>query len=165
MARRTRRRWTDDEKRSICLQTTAPGVSVAQVALRYTVNANFIFKWLRDPRYRPKPGTGSEEVGLRFLPVEIVKEAPVIRQMPAADSQIEIEIELAGGHPRTHPGLQDHQSRRSAALAMERIAVRPGAYHQHDTRKTAPARISPHSQAAAGNSQLRTSLLPAIIGP
>ena len=39
MARRTRRLWTDEEKRSICLQTTAPGVSVAQVALRYTVNA------------------------------------------------------------------------------------------------------------------------------
>jgi hypothetical protein len=37
--------------------------------------------------------------------------------------------------------------------------------HQHDTRKTATARISPQSQAAAGNSQLRTSLLPAIIGP
>ena len=56
----------------ICLQTTAPGVSVAQVALRYTVNANLIFKWLRDPKYRPKPGTGSEEAGLRILPVEIV---------------------------------------------------------------------------------------------
>lgn len=39
MARRTRRLWTDEEKRSICLQTTVPGVSVAQVALRYTVNA------------------------------------------------------------------------------------------------------------------------------
>ena len=49
MARRTRRLWTDEEKRSICVQTTAPGVSGAQVALRYTVNANLIFKWLRDP--------------------------------------------------------------------------------------------------------------------
>ena len=42
---------------------------MTQVALRYTVNANLIFKWLRD---RPKPGTGSEDAGLRFLPVEIV---------------------------------------------------------------------------------------------
>ena len=57
------------------MQTIAPGVSVAQVALRYTVNANLIFKWLRDPKYRPKPGAGSEEAGLRFLPVEIVAEA------------------------------------------------------------------------------------------
>jgi len=64
------------------MQTTAPGVSVAQVALRYTVNANLIFKWLRDPKYRPAPGTGSEEAGLRFLPVEIVKEALIARPMP-----------------------------------------------------------------------------------
>ena len=64
MARRTRRLWTDEEKRSICLQTTAPGVSVAQVARRYTVNANLIFKWLRDPKYRPRPGGGIR--GSRF---------------------------------------------------------------------------------------------------
>ena len=105
MARRTRRLWTDEEKRSICLQTTAPGVSVAQVALRYTVNANLIFKWLRDPKYRPKSGTGSEEAGLRFLPVEVVKEAPVIQQMPAAGNHI--EIEMAGGHRMRISGSYD----------------------------------------------------------
>ncbi|WP_239441315.1 transposase [Paracoccus sp. S4493] len=49
VARRTKRLWTDEEKRTICFQTTAPGVSVAQVARRYAVNANLIFKWLRDP--------------------------------------------------------------------------------------------------------------------
>jgi hypothetical protein len=40
MTRRTKRLWTDEEKRSICLQTTAPSVSVAQVARRYAMNAN-----------------------------------------------------------------------------------------------------------------------------
>lgn len=69
---------------------------MAQVALRYTVNANLIFKWLRDPKYRPAPGTGSEEAGLRFLPVEIVAEARAPAAVPVADSSI--EIELAGGH-------------------------------------------------------------------
>ena len=39
MARRHKRLWTDEEKRSICHQTRAPGVSVAQVARRYAVNA------------------------------------------------------------------------------------------------------------------------------
>jgi transposase len=51
MTRRTKRLWTDEEKRSICLQTTAPGVSVAQVARRYAMNANMIFKWLRNRRF------------------------------------------------------------------------------------------------------------------
>ena len=92
----TRRLWTDDEKRSICLKTTALGVSVAQVALRYTVNANLIFKWLRDPKYRPAHRTVSEASGLRFLPVEIVAEAKAPLAGPV--SNICIEIELAGGH-------------------------------------------------------------------
>ncbi|MCP4408453.1 MAG: transposase, partial [Gammaproteobacteria bacterium] len=43
MARRKRRSWSKEEKRSICLQTLAPGVSVAQVARRYAMNANQIF--------------------------------------------------------------------------------------------------------------------------
>jgi transposase len=108
VARRTRRLWTDEEKRSICLQTTARGVSVAQVALRYTVNANLIFKWLRDASYRPKPGTGSEDAGLRFLPVEVVKEAPEVRPIPAAASHI--EIELAGGHRMRISGSYDTEA-------------------------------------------------------
>jgi len=65
LARRTKRLWTDEEKRLICFQTAAPGVSVAQVARRYAVNANLIFKWLRDPRYAPSPA-----VEPRFLPVD-----------------------------------------------------------------------------------------------
>jgi hypothetical protein len=50
MTRRTKGLWTDEEKRSICLQTTSPGASVAQLARRYAMNANMIFKWLRNPR-------------------------------------------------------------------------------------------------------------------
>jgi transposase len=81
---------------------------VAQVALRYTVNANLIFKWLRDPKYRPKPGTGSEEVGLRFLPVEIVAEARAPALAPVADSCI--EIELAGGQWMRISGSYDPEA-------------------------------------------------------
>jgi transposase len=108
VARRTRRLWTDDEKRSICLQTTALGVSVAQVALRYAVNANLIFKWLRDPKYRLKPGAGSVEAGLRFLPVEIVAEARAPAAAPVPDSCI--EIELAGGHRMRISGGYDPEA-------------------------------------------------------
>jgi transposase len=35
VARRAKRLWSDEEKRSICLQTAASEVSVAQVARRY----------------------------------------------------------------------------------------------------------------------------------
>ena len=81
---------------------------MAQVALRYTVNANLIFKWLRDPKYRPKPGPGSQDAGLRFLPVEIVAEARAPAAAPAADNHI--EIELADGHRMRISGSYDPEA-------------------------------------------------------
>ena len=67
-----------------------------------------IFKWLRDPKYRPASGTGPEEVGLRFLPVEIVKEVLAARPMPVAENHI--EIELAGGHLMRISGSYDPEA-------------------------------------------------------
>ena len=55
-----KRFWSDEEKRTICLQTRAPGVSVAQVARRYSMNSNLVFTWLRDPRYAPGPNVMGE---------------------------------------------------------------------------------------------------------
>ena len=69
-----KRVWSDDEKRSICEQTLTPGVSVAQVARRYSMNANLIFKWLRDPRFAPdleEDGAKPEDGVVAFLPVEV----------------------------------------------------------------------------------------------
>ncbi|NSY39316.1 transposase [Leisingera sp. ANG59] len=70
-----KRFWSDEEKRTICRQTRAPGVSVAQVARRYAMNSNLLFTWLRDPRFAPadheissNPGDGD-----LFLPVEITE--------------------------------------------------------------------------------------------
>ena len=66
--KRTRRPWSAEEKRSICLQTLAPGVSVAQVARRYAMNANLIHNWLKDERYASEPVEADDTM---FLPVEI----------------------------------------------------------------------------------------------
>lgn len=96
---RKKRFWSDDEKRSICLQTMVPGVSVAQVARRYAMNANLIFKWLKDPRFAPEVVEAEAEAA--FLPVEIspsvsyrAPEQPPGLGPPGG----RIEIELAGGH-------------------------------------------------------------------
>ena len=68
-----KRFWSDEEKRSICGQTSAPDVSVALVARRYSMNANLIHKWLRDPRFSPgKPDdNGTTDQITTFLPIEI----------------------------------------------------------------------------------------------
>jgi transposase len=112
MARRTKRLWTVEEKRSICLQTTAPRVSVAHVARRYALNANLIFKWLRDPRFAPD--RDAVPVGdACFLPVEIVK-GPVSDDAPssiaARDPGGTIEIDVAGGHRVRITGSYDPEA-------------------------------------------------------
>ena len=76
MSRRKKLFWADEEKREICAQATTPGISVAQVARRYAVNANLIFKWLKDPRFAPEADASDQEAV--FLPVEI--EADVVRE-------------------------------------------------------------------------------------
>ncbi len=94
---RVRRYWSKEEKRRICLDASAPGVSVARVARRYSLNANLLFKWLRDPRFGP----GSEAEEAVFLPVEVSQEGAVDVVMepgrvPSLDGRV--RIELSGGH-------------------------------------------------------------------
>lgn len=67
-----KRFWSDEEKISICGQTCAQGVSVAQVARRYAMNANLIHKWLRDPRFGSVvSGDDGISAAATFLPIEI----------------------------------------------------------------------------------------------
>lgn len=75
--RRKRRSWSDEEKRSICRQTLASGVSVSQVARRYEMNANQIFNWLKDDRFAPPEEENQHrEDGCDFLSVEIGEDEP-----------------------------------------------------------------------------------------
>ena len=81
MSRRKKRFWADEEKREICAQATMPGMSVAQVARRYAVNANLVFKWLKDPRFAPDVEGARQEA--TFLPIEI--EADVVHEPASID--------------------------------------------------------------------------------
>ena len=103
MSRRKKRFWADEEKREICAQATTPGMSVAQVARRYAVNANLIFKWLKDPRFAPEADAFSQEA--TFLPVEIeadavVEPAPIDVPMPSPSAPLSasrVDITLSDG--------------------------------------------------------------------
>lgn len=90
-----KRFWSDEEKVSICLQTKAPGVSVAQVARRYAMNANLIHKWLRDPRFAPDGVVAAETEVAEFHPIEIEGVAP-----PCAWYQF--STDRKGEHPANH---------------------------------------------------------------
>lgn len=103
MSRRKKRFWADEEKREICAQATTPGMSVAQVARRYAVNANLIFKWLKDPRFAPEAEASDQEA--TFLPVEIEADvprepAPIGMPMPSLSAPLSasrVDITLSDG--------------------------------------------------------------------
>lgn len=100
---RRRRVWSDDKKRRIVAPARVPGDSVSQVARRHDVNANLVFKWLRDPRFRP---TAVEDCAASFLPVEVVG-APSATDPPTLEGQAldgKIEITLSNGHRLTLSG-------------------------------------------------------------
>ena len=110
-----KRFWSDEEKVSICGQTCAPGVSVAQVARRYAMNTNLIHKWLRDPKFAPDPEIIEGEVAETpcFLPVEIVDRTPAKDTASATDTkpaQSAIEIDIAGGHQLRIVGSYDPEA-------------------------------------------------------
>jgi transposase len=48
--RRSRRSWSDDEKRQIVAEAVLPGASVADIARRHGVNANLVFNWRKTAR-------------------------------------------------------------------------------------------------------------------
>ena len=89
MSKGKKRFWSDDEKREICGQTFGPGVSVAQVARRYAVNANLIHNWLRDPRFS-KAVQDLDDVGsidaVAFVPVELTGELSTAEGLPQLGS-------------------------------------------------------------------------------
>ena len=102
MGCRVRRFWSDEENGRIVAQSYAPGVSVSQVGRCYDVNANLIFKWRCDPRYRP---TADRRGAPSFVPVDVVPEPPL--EQPAAVLGGRIEVALPSGHRVSASGSFD----------------------------------------------------------
>lgn len=97
-----KRFWSDDEKRSICAQTVVPGVSIAQVARRYSMNANLIHTWLKDPRFASAPEANEAAPSIEFLPVEIEESvgAPLLADAQTPDATVSaqrVDITLSDG--------------------------------------------------------------------
>ena len=96
MSVRLRRRWSVEEKQRIVAQTKVPGSSVSEVARRYDVNANMVFKWLRDARFNS--AVDGEPEAVSFLPVEVSAGSVISeREASSVGSAGRIEIRLTNG--------------------------------------------------------------------
>jgi transposase-like protein len=85
---RRRRSTTRAFKVEVVAQAREPGVSVAAVALRYGINANVVFSWLRDRRFDAAPA---------FVPVEVRPSPATVIDQPVASQRLDLVIELPGG--------------------------------------------------------------------
>ena len=84
---------------------------MSQVARRYDANANLVFSWLRDPRFRSDETAVEEYAG--FLPVEVIAEGREGRHdgsVRALAAEGLIELELAGGHRLRIVGSYDPEA-------------------------------------------------------
>ena len=98
-----RRRWSASEKLEICDQARVPGVSVAQVARRYALNATMLHCWLKDPRFGGGYGSGKdvphggdgEVAGSGFYEVSVSK-----AEVP--QSRVSAPVEARGSQGSLH---------------------------------------------------------------
>ncbi|MCY7290125.1 MAG: hypothetical protein LH624_18250 [Cryobacterium sp.] len=110
-AARKRRVWSDAEKRMICRQTRVPGVPGVPGVRWYDANANLVFSWLRDSRFRSDERVAEEHAA--FLLVEVAAAGREVRcdlGAPALASEGRIELELAGGHRLRVVGTYDPEA-------------------------------------------------------
>ena len=83
-SKRSRRSWSDEEKRRIVAEAVLPGASVADIARRHGVNANLVFNWRKTARAvlsvaKPSalpvnPSSRDAEHG-EFIPIGVIGQA------------------------------------------------------------------------------------------
>jgi transposase len=121
-SRRSRRSWSDEEKRRIVAEAVLPGASVADIARRHGVNANLVFNWRKIARAassaaEPNALAVSSQATAslaatehcEFIPIGVIgraeDEEPALGAQPSS-------IETAGGtssHRETlpRPGMEE----------------------------------------------------------
>jgi transposase len=83
-----RRRWSEDEKLKIVLESLQTPRAVSSTARRYGISRSLLINWRRS--FRPKPN-GSEERQTGFVPAMLVAEtAPAAPTAPARGRMVVI---------------------------------------------------------------------------
>ena len=106
--KRSRRKWSEAERREIVLASFAAGASLAGVAREYGINANLLWNWRR--KFKLAGGTlpaKSASIAVDFVPVGTVVEAVT---SPSRKSDGLIEVNLPGGARITVDATVDQQA-------------------------------------------------------
>jgi transposase len=85
-----RRRWPEEEQRTIVAAAFAPGASVAAVARQYDVATSLIYKWRRQAR-------SADRSGMAFAPAVMVNEPPGLPDKVGSEDEPPIRVTLPDG--------------------------------------------------------------------
>ncbi|WP_349630188.1 IS66-like element accessory protein TnpA [Bradyrhizobium manausense] len=110
-----RRRWSEDEKLKIVLESLQAPRQVAATARRYGVSRSLLLRWRRS--FRPEPKDAAHQPG--FVPAMVVAEAgPTPGPVAPASSGGSIEIEFAAGARMRITGTVDAATLKAAVAAL-----------------------------------------------
>ena len=109
-----RRRWSEDEKLKIVLESLRAPRQVAATARRYGISRSLLLRWRQLFRPEPKSASG-QQIG--FLPARVVPGSTVTPGPGEPAGSGTIEIEFAGGTRMRITGTVD------AAMLKATVAV------------------------------------------
>jgi transposase len=111
-----RRRWSDEEKLKIVLESLAAPRQVSATARRYGIARSQLLQWRR--LFRPERNESVEQAS-GFVPAVVVPEAELARSAPAGLAvEGTIEIEFASGARIRVTGAVDSAALKAAVEAL-----------------------------------------------
>ncbi|MBR1092688.1 transposase [Bradyrhizobium manausense] len=109
-----RRRWSEDEKLKIVLESLQAPRQVAATARRYGVSRSLLLRWRRS--FRPEPKDAAHQPG--FVPAMVVAESSAPYPVAPTSSGGTIEIEFAAGVRMRITGAVDAATLKAAVAAL-----------------------------------------------
>src|SRR6476620_2398017 len=109
-----RRRWSEDEKLKIVLESLQAPRQVAATARRYGISRTLLLRWRRS--FRPEPKDAAHQMG--FVPAMVVAESGAAPGPVGPAGGGAIEIECAAGARMRITGTVDAATLKAAVAAL-----------------------------------------------
>jgi len=110
-----RRRWSEDEKLKIVMESLQAPRQVAATARRYGVSRSLLLRWRRS--FRPEPKDAADQQA-GFLPAMVVPESGATPGPVGSAGGGAIEIEFAAGARMRITGAVDAATLKAAVAAL-----------------------------------------------
>ena len=110
-----RRRWSEDEKLKIVLESLEAPRQVAATARRYGISRSLLLRWRRSFRPEPKDAT-KQQMG--FVPARVMPDSSVTAGPVEPARAGAIEIEFAAGVRMRITGAVDAATLKAAVAAL-----------------------------------------------